>query len=101
MVTLQACSVVEAVNRYNVTPKDGSDPAIAPINEVFRHPGRDVDVTSRGGTNEREQFDALSLKPPGVYIPGGGQGVGSAAGRQIFCEVGRGNCDRRRVGSNN
>ncbi|KAF0295246.1 hypothetical protein FJT64_000683 [Amphibalanus amphitrite] len=66
MVARQACSVAEAVHRYNVTPKDGSDPATAPINEVFRHPGRDVDVTPRGRTNG-QQCDALPLKTPGVY----------------------------------
>ncbi|KAF0292273.1 Gag-Pro-Pol polyprotein [Amphibalanus amphitrite] len=64
MVARQACSVAEAVHRYNVTPKDGSDPATAPINEVFRHPGRDVDVTPRGRTNG-QQCDALPLKTPG------------------------------------
>ncbi|KAF0313508.1 Gag-Pro-Pol polyprotein [Amphibalanus amphitrite] len=63
MVARQACSVAEAVHRYNVTPKDGSDPATAPINEVFRHPGRDVDVTPRGRTNG-QQCDALPLKTP-------------------------------------
>ncbi|XP_043208555.1 uncharacterized protein LOC122374081 [Amphibalanus amphitrite] len=69
MVARQACSVAEAVHRYNVTPKDGSDPATAPINEVFRHPGRDVDVTPRGRTNG-QQCDALPLKTPGVYQVG-------------------------------
>ncbi|KAF0313347.1 Gag-Pro-Pol polyprotein [Amphibalanus amphitrite] len=65
MVARQSCSVAEAVHRYNVTPKDGSDPATAPINGVLRHPGRDVDVTPRRTSDE--PGDALPLKKPGVY----------------------------------
>ena len=68
MVARQSCSVAEAVHRYNVTPKDGSDPATAPINGVLRHPGRDVDVTPRRTTDE--PGDALPLKKPGVYQVG-------------------------------
>ena len=70
MVARQACNVAEAVHRYNVTPKDGTDPATAPINEVFRHAGRDIDVTPRGRPTEPERTDALPLKPPGVYQVG-------------------------------
>ena len=69
MATRQACSVQEAVHRYNVTPKDGQDVATAPMNEVFRHPGGDVGVSPqmRDGSGPG-QLPAPG--PPGVYRVG-------------------------------
>ena len=64
MATRQGCTVPEAVHRYNVTPKDGSDIASAPVHCVYRQAGRDLCVQSQGGTS------VPTARQPGVFHPG-------------------------------
>ena len=44
MVARQRCSVQEAVHRYNVTPREGSDEESAPAAGIYRYPIRDLPV---------------------------------------------------------
>ena len=69
MVARQSCTPEEAVHRYNVTPKDATDPATAPINEIFRHAGHDVDVALRSAAPV-PAVPTTPMKKPGVYQVG-------------------------------
>ena len=68
MATRQACSVPEAVHRYNATPKDGHNVASAPMHGMFRQTGRDLKVHSEGsGTSEPPQ---TAERRQGVFYVG-------------------------------
>ncbi|KAF0297012.1 hypothetical protein FJT64_005559 [Amphibalanus amphitrite] len=53
MSARKGCTIAESLHRYNMTPRDGSQPESAPAAGVFRRVGRDLPVTGAGGHDDR------------------------------------------------
>ncbi|KAF0307460.1 hypothetical protein FJT64_021224 [Amphibalanus amphitrite] len=53
MSARKGCTIAESLHRYNMTPRDGSQPESAPAAGVFRRVGRDLPVTAAGEHDDR------------------------------------------------
>ncbi|XP_043206644.1 uncharacterized protein LOC122372990 [Amphibalanus amphitrite] len=78
MSARKGCTIAESLHRYNMTPRDGSQPESTPAAGVFRRVGRDLPVTGAGGHDDR---------PPPVIPADSERGTGFREGDLVWTRL--------------